>query len=101
MNPEDAALERARKRAKELRGFYSHLITFVLVCTLLVIIDLVNSSSTEPEFLGLTWAYWPILGWGAAVVIHAVTTFFGFSRWEERKAQELYEKEKQRDLMDH
>jgi len=101
MTPGDPALERARKRAKELREFYGHLITYVLVCTLLVFIDLVNNSPTDTEFLGLSWAYWPILGWGVAIVIHAINTFFGFSQWEERKAHELYEKEKQRDLLDH
>ena len=101
MMPEDPALERARARAKELRDFYGHLITYVLVCTLLVVIDLADNSPADTEFLGLTWAYWPIIGWGVFVAIHAINTFLGFRRWEERKTQELYEKEKQRDLLDH
>jgi hypothetical protein len=99
MTQPDPALERARKRAKELRDFYGHLITYVVVCTLLVVIDLADSSPTETEYLGMTWAYWPILGWGVFVAIHAISTFFGFSRWEERKAQQLYEKEKEHELI--
>lgn len=99
MTRDNPALDRARKRAKELRGFYSHLLTYVLVSTLLVFIDLADSSVTATEFLGLSWAYWPILGWGVAVVIHAINTFFGFNTWEERKTEELYEQEKQKELM--
>lgn len=101
MTIDDPALDRARQRAKELREFYGHLITYVLVCTLLVIIDLADQSAGDTEFLGLSWAYWPILGWGVAIVIHAVNTFSNLSGWEERKAQKLYEKEKQRDVLGH
>lgn len=103
MTVEDPALERARERAKELREFYGHLITYVLVCTLLVVIDLADNSASGTEFVGLSWAYWPIFGWGIAVAIHASKTFVGVGAggWEERKAQELYEEEKQRDLLDH
>jgi hypothetical protein len=98
---EDPALERARRRAKELKEFYSHLVTYGLVCTLLVIIDLADNSASGTEFIGLSWAYWPIFGWGIAVAIHAFKTFFGVGGWEERKAQQLYEKDRQRDLLDH
>ena len=102
MTLEDPALERARKRAKELRKFYGHLITYLLVCSLLVVIDLANEDPNNPQvFIGLNWAFWPIFGWGAFVVIDGITTFIGFDRWEERKAQKLYEKEKQRDLPHH
>jgi len=102
MPVEDPAYKRARERAKELREFYGHLITYVLVCTLLVIIDLADSSAADTEFIGLSWAYWPIFGWGIAVAIHAFKTFVGGGGgWEERKAEELYEKEKQRDLIGH
>jgi hypothetical protein len=102
MTPQDPALERARRRAKELREFYSHLITYLVVCTFLVAIDLANGEPGNPDvFIGLNWAYWPVFGWGAFVVIHAAKTFFGLGGWEERKAQEIYEKEKRRDPLTH
>jgi hypothetical protein len=72
MTEQDPAMERARKRARELKDFYGHLVTYVLVCSLLVVIDLADSSEAD-EFIGLSWAYWPILGWGIAIVIHAVS----------------------------
>ena len=94
----DPALERARSRAKELREFYSHLITYVLVCSLLVIVDLAAEDPTNSEvFIGLNWAYWPVIGWGAFVAIHGIKTFFGLGDWEERKAKELFEKEKRKE----
>ena len=96
----DPAMERARKRAKGLREFYGHLTTYVLVCGLLVVIDLLDSSTSQ-EFLGLNWAYWPIMGWGIAVAIHAASVFLPIGGWEERKAEQLYEKEKERQLLHH
>lgn len=95
MNEQDPAMERARARAKELVEFYGHLLTYVLVCSLLVVIDLVVSSGGD-TFLGLHWAFWPIIGWGVAILIHAISVFFSLGGWEERKAQQLYEKERQR-----
>lgn len=101
MTGENAAMERARKRAKELRDYYKHVMTYVLVCTLLVIIDLVDSSNGGETFLGLHWAHWPILGWGVAIVIHTISVSAPMSNWEERKAIELYERERRRDLEYH
>jgi amino acid transporter len=89
--------ERAERRVRELKDFYSHLTTYVLVCTLLVIIDVASSGSGSDTFLGLTWAYWPIFGWGIAILFHAVSTFFKPTGWEERKVLQYMEQEAKRD----
>ena len=99
----DAAMERARKRARRLREFYGHLLTYILVSVLLVIIDLATGSSGD-TFIGLKWAYWPIFGWGIGVAIHAISLFLpatSVGGWEERKVEELYERERQRELEHH
>ena len=97
----DPAMERARKRARELRVFYGHLITYVLVCALLVVIDLVTGTSGD-TFIGLDWAYWPIAGWGLGLALHGLRVAFpAQGGWEERKALELYEEERQRELQRH
>lgn len=96
MNQEDIR-DRAERRVKELKDFYSHLTTYILVCTLLVIIDLAASGSGQDTFLGLTWAYWPIFGWGVAVLFHAVSVFFEPTGWEERKVRQYMEKEADRE----
>lgn len=93
-------MERARARARQLRQFYGSLMTYVVVCALLVIIDVATGQEGE-TFLGLDWAYWPILGWGVFVLLHGLKVAFPQSGWEERKAQELYEKERQREMEFH
>ena len=100
MDTPDPALQRAQRRAKELREFYGHVVTYVVVNTALVIIDVVDSSAGT-SFLGLNWAYWPIIGWGIGLVIHALSVFLPLRRWEERKVQQLYEKERERDIIPH
>jgi len=89
---EEEKLQRAKKRAKRLRKFYSHLATYVIVNIILVIINLV----TSPNSL---WFYWVIFGWGIAVIIDAASTFTTgvlTEDWEERKAKEIMEKEERK-----
>jgi hypothetical protein len=59
-------------------------VTYVAVMIVLFIIDMLTGK-------GL-WFYWPLLGWGIAVVAHAlkvfgIASFFG-SDWEKKKIQE-------------
>ena len=99
----DPAMERARKKARQLREFYGHFLTYVLVSVLLVIIDLATGSAGD-TFIGLNWAYWPIFGWGIGVSIHAISVFLparSLGGWEERKVEELYERERQREFQHH
>ena len=75
---------RAKKRVTEIKAFYTHVVTYVVVMILLFIIDML----TGP---GL-WFFWPLLGWGIAVVAHAVNLFglrgFLGPDWEKKKIQE-------------
>ena len=81
----------ARKRVRQLRGFYVHLTVYVLVNVLLLVINLASSP-------GVLWFYWPLLGWGIGIVAHAASVFgtgrFLGKEWEERKIRELMEKQK-------
>ena len=86
MNSEDRNYQKAKKRVKEIRGFYTHLVTYVLINTLLFLINI----TTSPDIL---WFYWPLLGWGIGIVMHAFYVF-GFGRWfgpdwEEKKIKEI------------
>ena len=91
MARKDLTLERVRGQVKEVRDFYYHLMTYVLVSAMMIIIDLRNGS--DGGFLGLHFAHWVIIGWGFGVAGHAISVFFG-----ERKVQQLYELEKERQL---
>jgi 2TM domain len=81
--PSDPIYDRARERAKALQGLYVHLFVFALVNGALF---LINWATRGPD--GDWWFYWPLLGWGVAVVIHLATTFLPvFSPdWVERRA---------------
>jgi len=88
---EEEKYQEVKKRVEEIRGFYSHLMVYVLVNIMLFIINLLISP-------GAFWFYWPLLGWGIGVLVHAVGVFglFGFlgQEWEERKIKEIMEKGK-------
>jgi len=84
---ENPALERTKKHVKDVRDFYYHLMTFVLVNAMMIIIDL--RVDAGGGFIGLDWAYWMILGWGFGIAGHAISVFFG-----DYRVQKLYEQEK-------
>ncbi|MGI9613645.1 MAG: 2TM domain-containing protein [Acidimicrobiales bacterium] len=96
---EDPLWARSRARASAQREFYGHLTVYVLVCALFVILDVFGGTSGA-TFLGLDWAFWPIGGWGVAVILHAIRVFRPGSGWEERRAAKLYEQERQRGPQD-
>ncbi len=81
---ENERYERAKRRVKELKSFYVHLATYVAVMVLLFFIDYLDK--------GNWWFYWPLLGWGIAVAMHALGTFS--SGWERRKIRQLMERDK-------
>lgn len=90
MNEEQIKYQRAKERVKELKGFYVHITLYVIVNTGLFIVNMVASP-------GNLWFYWPLLGWGIGVIVHAFSVF-GFGRlfgadWEEKKVREIMEKE--------
>ena len=86
----DEAYSRAKKRVEEIKGFYAHLIVFVIVNAVLIAINLL----VTPGFL---WFLIPLCGWGIGLFFHAVFGFglFGvFTQdWEDKKIKELLEKD--------
>jgi len=60
--------ERAKKRVEKRIGFYIHLLVYLVVNTLLIIINLTKS----PEYY---WFKWPLLGWGIGLFFHAIGVF--------------------------
>ncbi len=74
--------EQARERVDVLRGYYSHLASYVAVNLFLAAINLVTSP-------GSWWFIYPLLGWGIGLAIHTAEVFWTGTDWEERKLQEL------------
>lgn len=84
MNTAESKYQQAKRRVREIRGFYIHLAVYVLVNAFLFLLNI----STSPDAL---WFFWPLLGWGIALAVHAVSVF-GFGRWlgpewEEKKIE--------------
>ena len=72
------------EQVREIKGFYSHLITYVLVVAMLFVINFL----TDPSYI---WAWWPAMGWGIGIVSHGLSAFevFNFfgAEWEKRQIE--------------
>ena len=88
-----SAEQRARKRLHAEKSFYSHLTTYLIVISLLFLINALTNRS-------YWWFVWPALGWGIGIVFHAVATFGVVGtmgrEWEERRLKQLIEEESKR-----
>ena len=87
-----AELERwAWRRVRALKAFYTHLTLFSIVNFVILIVDL----STP----GRPWFFYPLLGWGLGLGLHAAQTFERlpwFTRdWEQKKLNELMQRGRQ------
>ncbi len=71
-------------RVRAIKGFYSHLMTYVMVIVLLFAINLIANPSH-------IWAWWPALGWGIGIIIHGLNAFEVFdlfgAKWEKRQIE--------------
>ena len=93
---DDERYERARQRVEALRGFYVHFAIYLIVNAGLVVINLL----TTPDEL---WFYWPLLGWGIGVAIHAFGVFAGGpfgADWEQRKIKQYMDRDAHRSPAD-
>ena len=82
--PIDPVEQRTIEYVRDIKGFYSHAIKYVLVITMLFIINL----TTAPGYI---WAWWPMLGWGIGVLFHGLNVFEVFNffcpAWEKRQIE--------------
>ncbi len=77
---------KAKERVKELKEFYSNLLSYVVVIPFLIFINYY----TYWEF---KWFWFPLFGWGLGLTIHAFSVFGYGATWEQRKIKEIMEKE--------
>lgn len=79
---------KAHRRVKEIKEFYSNLISYCIVMPFIIFINYYT-------YWGFQWFWFPLFGWGLGVVIHGFTVFGYGTSWEEKKIREIMEKEKQ------
>ncbi|WCE31856.1 2TM domain-containing protein [Vibrio sp. SCSIO 43137] len=83
-NSPDQQEQNAIDQVRAIKGFYSHLITYALVISLLFVINLL----TNPGYI---WAWWPAMGWGIGIVNHGLNAFEVFNffgpKWEKKQIE--------------
>ena len=83
---ENTSYLRAKERVEKLKGFYGNLASYCVVIPILIIINLNSPHKFQ-------WFWFPMLGWGLGLTFHAFETF-GFGKtWEEKKIQEIINKQ--------
>ncbi len=74
--------EQALVYVRDIKGFYTHLIIYVIVIMCLFLLNM----SRKPDAL---WAIWPAIGWGIGVLFHGLNVFETFNlfgpNWEKRQ----------------
>lgn len=80
----DEAEQKAIEYVRDIKGFYSHVIKYVVVISILFIINF----TTDRSYI---WAWWPMLGWGIGVLSHGLNVFevfhFFSPAWEKRQIE--------------
>jgi transcriptional regulator with XRE-family HTH domain len=87
MNDTAAVSEEERQvieRVQDIKGFYSHLCNYIIVLSILFIINLIYT----PEYI---WALWASLGWGIGLISHGLSVFEVYSffgaDWEKKQIE--------------
>ena len=86
----------AKKRVKDIKGFYVHLLVYLLIN--IAIVAVAAYQDGDWRALDDFWTYSTAFFWGIGVFAHwfgvfGPNVFFG-KDWEERKIQEIMEREK-------
>ena len=97
MNSEEQIkYDQARKRVKEIKSFYTHLVVYLVINLMIVVVNIQNLDPGETyfQFKNFTTAFF----WGLGLIAHALSVFLPSvlmgKNWEERKIKELMNKDK-------
>lgn len=77
--------EKAQKRMKEIKKFYSNLISYSIIIPFIIIFNLIKN----PDKI---WFHYVMFGWGIGLITHGMRVFAIGSTWEEKKIRELMKK---------
>jgi hypothetical protein len=86
---------RAKKRVESIKGFYTHLLVYVVIN---IMILAVNAQVKTVESFFSFGTFFTAFSWGIGLLAHALGVFghnlFLGKDWEDKKIQELIEKYK-------
>lgn len=88
------AYDKAKRKVKEIKGFYVNLTCYCLIMPILIYVNL----RFMPQF---QWFWFSLAGWGVGVAFHGMGAFdwypFLGRGWEERKLKQLMDEMNKRD----
>lgn len=93
---EELQYQQALVRVKKIKGFYTHLVVYVVVNLMIMILNIQDLDKGESYF---QWRnFTTLFFWGIGLISHALSTFmpnFIFGKnWEDKKIKEFMEKDK-------
>lgn len=96
LSREEIRYQEALKRVKKIKGFYSHVMVYVIINTMLLV---VKYNNLDPGETFWEWKHFStVFFWGIGLVAHGLSVFMPAfmmgKNWEERKIRELMDKEK-------
>lgn len=106
MKEKNISLETAKKRVKELKGYYRHIMIFVVVNGILVLLKTGELTSLMPaafpkKMYYYDWVNANILIWAVILLVHTLIIFRHkitfFKKWEERQIQKYMDEDKTND----
>ena len=84
---------KAKDKVKEIKKFYTNIIFYVVFIGFLALLNYYTSGFEN------MWFLWAALGWGIGIIFQAIKVFdwvpFANKKWEERKINELMEKDEE------
>lgn len=97
LTPDEIKYQQALKRVKRIKGFYTHLMVYIVINAMLLIVQYKNMDSGDNFWRWQTFN--TVFFWGIGLTAHGLSVFlpsFMMGKdWEERKIKQLMEKEKQ------
>lgn len=95
-NLDEIKYQEALKRVKKIKGFYTHLLVYVVINLAILITTYTNNDADENFWRWQTFN--TVFFWGIGLLAHGLSVFLPSTllgkNWEERKINELMEKEK-------
>lgn len=93
---EQERYDRAAKRVKQIKSFFSHALVYVVINIMIIIVNIQNLDADESYY---QWQnFFTLIFWGIGLLAHGLTVFLPAiilgKNWEERKIQEFMNKDK-------
>lgn len=78
---------KAKNRVEKLKSFYTHILAYIVLIPFWIFINYIT-------YWDFQWFWFPVVGMGISIIIHAYIVFGYNNGWEERKIKELMDKDK-------